>query len=297
MKAVLVSLFLLPVLAFLGCKSPQKKETLPVVKVTLNDNQIVVGEMTTKVIRLKTSHGTLDFSTEDAGELGPWKGKSLSESGRAVCLWLRNGSEFIGLWDKPSVHLKFEAGGENFDVDIPFEKLKRLQFYNTARWARKAVFRVATTFGDDFFVDVDRTRITFKHDLFVIKPFLDEIKHIEPMKEPEGSWLLEMTNGTVLETSIDQEALVLHLDMGPETITVPMAYIEYMNRLDINQYGSRARVLFARAEEQSYYKRGPDVGFGGVGNLEGITDSDDGFYTKALQKFAKEKAGKSWEKK
>jgi len=99
-RAVLAA-FLALVLSSCGSAEPRA----PVVLATLTDGQVLVGELNTRAFTLATSLGTLAFDAKDAGELGPLEGGDMEQSGAAVRLWLRDGSEFVGKW-----HVWFGSG-------------------------------------------------------------------------------------------------------------------------------------------------------------------------------------------
>ena len=100
----------------------------PQVHVQLNDGQVLVGELTTRAFTLKTDYGDLQFAADDAGEIGPLEGGDMKQSDELIKLWLRNGSEFVGGWQKPVVQMLLAVGGKDVPVDVPIDKLSRLQF-------------------------------------------------------------------------------------------------------------------------------------------------------------------------
>jgi small nuclear ribonucleoprotein (snRNP)-like protein len=265
MKAVLAAAVLcFSVLA--GCADPLIIEDLrPRVQVKLNDGQVLVGRLATRTFTLMTGLGIVSFDTADAGELGPLEGTDLNQSKHLVRLWLRNGSEFIGGWQKPSVTVAVSIGGKEIPINVPIAKVSRLQFRGAQIWPDGPVFRIRTTSGDDFFVDVTRTRIGFENELGCFEPYLSEITHILPRDPAKTSWEIHLSQGMIFNGRIPQKILSLQLEMGPETISLPLVEIERM------EYQVLARPAAFRPER-----------------ARGL------FYSNALQKAAKEHAAQSW---
>ncbi len=253
------------------------------VRATLEDGQVVVGNIATPAFRLKTGLGTFDFDSRHAGELGPAEGQDMRNPDRAVKLWLKNGSEFVGFWEKPSVTITLEAGGLAVPVDIPIAKLKRLQFGGSDVWDDKPVFRVITAAGDDFFAASTRTRITFRNDFCEISPFLSEVRRLMPADEAKKTWRVELENGTVINAGIPQGQVLFHLDMGPKTISVPLASIEFMDRQTLYNQPPSAGVFFNENAQ-------------GEGHRAEAQANPPGYYSNVAQKAAKASAGKQWKK-
>ncbi|MHC4778875.1 MAG: hypothetical protein ACYTFG_09905 [Planctomycetota bacterium] len=261
-----------------SCKSGPSK---PKVRVTLNDGQVLVGELTTRTFTLKTDMGTLRFDTSDAGELGPLTGSDMKKSERTVKLWLRNGSEFVGSWEKAAVTVALDMGGKDISVEVPIEKVERLQFEGEAEWSDDPMFRVLTKTGDDFFVDLTKTQIVFSNELGRFDPFLKEIENLKPLDTEKKKWEVRLEAGTVFNAEIAQDALELRLDMGPESFKVPLASIERMERQTIKRRGRDSGTVSARR----------------VGRSRAPGAAQDHFYTNASQKVAKEEAAKEWREK
>ncbi len=268
----------IPMLAACGCSAMGGYSE---VRVTLNDGQVLVGTIATEVFRLKTGLGTFDFDSRHAGELGPLEGPDVEKSGRAVKLWLKNGSEFVGHWEKASVAVLLEAGGSAVNIDVPIAKLKRLQFRGNDEWSDEPVFRVITAAGDDFFAACTKTRITFRNDFCEISPFLSEIRQLYPQDEKKKTWRIELENGTALNAEIPQSEILFHLDMGPQTISVPMASIEFMDRQAMYRQASSG-IFHERSASKAMPQQDYDA---------------PGYYSNAAQKAAKESAGAQWKNK
>lgn len=268
-----------------ACQSQEPKKG-PKVKVTLSDGQVLMGHMSTETLTLKTGLGDLKFDSKDAGELGLVKGGNVKDSKGKIRLWLLNGSEFVGQWQKPEVDLKFNAGGENFNITVPIAKLERLQFQGQAVWAEDAVFRIQTSSGDDFFVDVTKNRLPFQTEFGQIRPFLSEIRSMEPLGKKNEKWRVQLTNGTSLEASFKMSVLDLTLAMGPKKIRLPLSEIVHMNRQEIFRYsGFQAQ---ASADEDS----APGAPMRGGRALE----SGSLFYSNKAQQSAKIEAARSWKR-
>ncbi|GEM_PF-1609798 len=284
---------LLAVALVAGCAG---QETLDRdVRVTLNDGQVLVGEMTTSTFTLKTAFGMMAFDAAQAGELGPVEGDDVDPSDLAVRLWLRNGSEFVGRWEKPSVTLALTLGGEPLRVDVPIAKIKRLQFKGDDVWSDEPVFRVITASGDDFFVDVTKTQVSLETDIFSVRPFLSEIRHLQPRKKEEGVWRVHLENGSLLNARMAQKEIAFRLAMGPERVNVPLESIQVMARQRVHPSGSASRgsrppssgVYFNDESDGDLMHRASEARLESYGK--------GGYYSNARQKVAKKTALQQWE--
>ncbi|MDF1667107.1 MAG: hypothetical protein P1V97_35515 [Planctomycetota bacterium] len=265
-----------------ACQSPAPKG--PAVKVTLSDGQVLMGRMSTENLTLKTGLGELNFDSKDAGELGLVKGGNVGESKSKIRLWLLNGSEFVGHWQKPEVDLKFSAGGDEFNIKVPIAKLERLQFQGNAVWSEDAVFRIQTASGDDFFVDVTKNRLPFQTEFGQIRPFLSEIRSMKPLDKKNEKWRVQLNNGTSLEARFQMKVLNLTLAMGPKKISLPLSEIRHMNRQEILRLG------FQEANDNLASEPSRAQGSGGGGFL------GSRFYSNKAQQSAKMEAAKSWKR-
>jgi hypothetical protein len=274
---LLISLILLG-----GCQSIQGGSGGPKVRVTLSDGQILLGQLSTETFALKTDMGPLDFDSEDAGELGLVKGKNVAQSGNMIRLWLRNGSEFVGHWQKPALDLKLGVGGENFAITVPIAKLERLQFEGAAVWPENAVFRIQTKGGDDFFVDVTKNRLSFQTEFGEIRPFLSEIRSMQPLDKKNEKWRIYLSNGSLLEARFEQKVLSLTLAMGPEKILLPLKSIKNMNRQQLVFKARQNSLMQSSSQDSAYEAKAPQ------------RRSNRGFYSNQAQKSAKVEAAKSW---
>lgn len=270
------TLALTPLLLLLlaGCQSAG-----PEVLVTLDDGQKLVGSLTTRTFALETGMGTLAFDSAIAGELGPVEGGTVEQSERMVRLWLRNGSEFVGRWQRPAVEVELDLGEKPRTIQVPIAKLQRLQFRGAAIWADDAVFRVVTRDGDDFFVDVTRTRLAFTSDLGEFDPYLAEIDRLEPLDAKKTQWRITLGTGTVFNGTLRQTQLDLRLAVGPEAVTLPLAAVKQMDKQRLDRGGGSWRGL-GRAQEL-----GDEAPFGG---------EPGGFYSNRLQKASKARAAQQW---
>ena len=161
------------VLMVMGCGNSHLR---PNVHVELNDGQLLVGTVTTKTFTLKTEFGELLISTEEAGELGPLEGGDMQQSDHLVKLWLKNGSEFVGNWEKPALEMTIGIGDDDVDIDVPIEKIRRLRFLGHPEYTAEPMYRVLTQAGDDFFVLAAESRIHFNSDMATFSPYLNEIQ-------------------------------------------------------------------------------------------------------------------------
>ena len=263
---------------FAGCATTPSR---PKVRVTLNDGQILVGEMTTRTFALETGIGDLAFDTAHAGELGPLEGEDMHQSGRTVRLWLRNGSEFVGAWKKADVQVALSMGGKAYNVAVPIEKAKRLQFFGEAVWDERPVFRILTRSGDDFFVDVTKTQVLFSTELGTFQPFLSEVENLVALDRKKNKWRVHFENGTVFHATIGQENLDLRLDMGPERFALALASVERMERQTLRPAHPPSSGIFFNTDSD--------------GDVRARTEC--GYYSNAEQKAAKITASKKWQKK
>jgi hypothetical protein len=265
-----ITLFSLPLLlwAAAGCTAVETPPPRPEVQVLLNDGQILVGQMTTLTFTLRTGMGTFTFDTAHAGELGPLEGDDIQKAERMIRLWLRNGSEFVGEWERPDVRVRLHLGGREIFVNVPIAKVKRLQFRGHAVWPDRPVFRILTRSGDDFFVDVTRTQMTFRNELGIFSPFLSEVTQLEPLDKEKKNWQIFLRGGMVFRAEIAQKELDLKLDMGPHRIRLPLDSVEVMQRQALRQ------------------PRGLALGDGMSGD----------FYSNESQRNVKEQAARSWKK-
>lgn len=216
-----------------GCMG-MASQTRPQVHVELNDGQVLVGGMTTQAFRLKTEFGMLDFSTEDAGELGPLEGADMEQAGKLIKLWLRNGSEFIGGWEHPSVEVAISIGGKDLTVDVPIKKIKRMRFRGDAEYTEKPLYRVLTRSGDDFFVDASASKIHFKGELGSFSPFLEEIAGLERNNGDDNEWSIRLKNGTTLHAGIQQDGVDLSPAMGPDKVKLSWSLVARMEPAHMN---------------------------------------------------------------
>ena len=233
MRQVIVIITVACMLAGVGCAG-MASQTRPLVHVLLNDGQVLVGGVTTEMFRLKTEFGILDFSTEDAGEMGPLEGKDMEQAGNLIRLWLRNGSEFVGGWERPSVEVALNVGGKDVLIDVPIDKIKRMRFRGDAEYTEKPLYRVLTRSGDDFFVDASVSKIHFKGELGSFSPFLAEIARLERTNGDDNEWQIKLKNGTTLHAGIEQDGVELSPAMGPEKVKLSWSLVARMEPAHMN---------------------------------------------------------------
>ncbi|GDX80552.1 hypothetical protein LBMAG42_23630 [Deltaproteobacteria bacterium] len=192
------------------------------VRATLSDGQILMGEVRTKVLRLATGSGILEVPLADVGEVVPAKRGLLATEAREVDVWLKNGSELRGTWSEPELAMAIAVGGANIGVNLPMNELTRFQLQGAARWPSGPVYRMRTTWGDDFLVDPAKTRVQLENQLGSFAPLLTECRSVAPINDPEGDWRIELETGTVLVGHLKEDRVTLALPMGPKEVTVPL---------------------------------------------------------------------------
>lgn len=192
------------------------------VRATLSDGQILMGEVRTKVLRLVTGAGLLEVPLADVGEVVPAKRGLLATDERQVDVWLKNGSELRGTWSEPQLAMGIAVGGANVGVNLPMNELTRFQLQGAARWPSGPVYRMRTTWGDDFLVDPAKTRVQLENQLGSFAPLLTECRSVAPINDPEGDWRIELDTGTVLVGHLKADSVTLALPMGPKEVTVPL---------------------------------------------------------------------------
>jgi hypothetical protein len=228
----------------------------PRVHVELNDGQVLVGEMSTPALSLKTQFGAIAFDAAQAGELGPLEGGDIREAGSLIRLWLRNGSEFVGEWQAPVVRMALRVGGAAVPVDVPIQKLARLRFLGQPVWHDRPVFRLLTHAGDDFYVDAERSRVRLKTEVGAMEPFLDEIARLEPRGQEENAWQVVLKSGSVLFAEIDKDGLDLRPVLGPEKLTVAWSAIRRLEQVAAPALAAAAQAgspPVQAAESAAYY--------------------------------------------
>ncbi|MCP4602737.1 MAG: hypothetical protein GY847_19850 [Proteobacteria bacterium] len=260
-------LTLLGTLLVFGCS---RSNLRPNVHVVLNDGQLLVGRITTKTFNLKTEFGELPFSTEEAGELGPLEGADMRKSERLVRLWLQDGSEFVGSWERPTVHMALTIGDDEIAIDVPIEKIGRLRFHGHAKYSDKAMYRVITQAGDDFFVDASKSRIHFEGELASFNPYLSEIRDLVRKDPNENFWHVVLANGTELHAKIKDNGLDLKPALGPKQVDMSSNLITRLEPAAMQAPGSDSHMTPSQVAE------------------------GEQFYSNELQRFAKEEAAKRW---
>ncbi|HOX42166.1 MAG TPA: hypothetical protein PK668_01150 [Myxococcota bacterium] len=224
---------------------------VPQVFVQLNDGQVVAGALDTSAFTLKTQLGALEFAAEDAGEIGPLEGGDLQESGSLIRLWLRDGSEFVGDWQKPIVRVTLEVGGAQVPVDVPIQKLARLRFRGQAVGLERPAFRVLTHSGDDFYVDAEQSRVRLKGEMGTLEPFLAEIVSLERRSPGKNDWRLVLKNGCVLHAAVEPDGVDLRPMLGPERIQVAWSEVQ---RLELASTAPLAQAV--QGLDGSYFDNG-----------------------------------------
>jgi hypothetical protein len=209
---------LAPLIVLAACEEPVATP----LGVTLEDGQVLIGEVTTDVLVLEGVLGTIEVPLADVGMVVPVEGRTLADSHGHVTVWLRNGSELQGAWAEPELAIGLSVGGKEVGVDVPTDRMQALQLQGSEAWPSAGLFRVRTSWGDDFLVDPEETRITLENDLGTFAPLLAECAAVGPVGAPGGDWRIELLNGTVLVGPLKAAAIAFALPMGPEEVTVPL---------------------------------------------------------------------------
>lgn len=212
--------------ALSACSPP---ESTPV-GVTLQDGQVLVGAITTETLHLESSLGPLAIPLDDVGVVLPADGTQISESDGEVTVWLRNGSELRGRWTEPELAVGLEVGGTTVEVELPVGDVQAFQTRGAEIWPKSEVFRIRTAAGDDFLVDLERSRIPIENELGEFAPFLSECRSAAPIHDPLGDWRVELLNGTILVGPLQAKALTFAMQMGPGQVSVPLAQLASLER-------------------------------------------------------------------
>lgn len=210
---------------------------------TLDDGQVVVGQVRTDTLLLEGGLGTLEIPLADVGEVAPVEGGALEGSGGHVSVWLRDGTELVGRWSEPELTMGMEVGGDTVDVDLPVDELERFQMQGGAQYPSGEVYRVRTAFGDDFLVDPERTRLVVDSSLGTFSPWLSECASAQPVADPEGPWRVVLHTGTVLVGPLSGSAVTFSLPMGPDELTVPLESLAGLERQYLTDYREDWSVL------------------------------------------------------
>jgi hypothetical protein len=217
------------------------------VRATLDDGQVLQGEVQTKTLRLQMGFSEVEIPLDDIGEIQPVEGGTLAGSGNQVSVWLRNGSELRGQWAEPELDMGLSVGGENVHVALPMDALQRFQLQGGESMADGMVYRVRTVWGDDFVVDGAATWVTLENDLGTFTPTLDEVTELTAIDG--GDWRMALETGSVLIGPLAGEALTLALPLGPEGIELPIDQITSIQRQDWGGYGDYRDTMPAQAGE------------------------------------------------
>ena len=211
--------------AAMGCRS----DATPV-GATLDDGQVLVGGITTPTLRLHGAFGEVDMPLEDVGMVLPVEGTTLADSHGHVTVWLRNGSELKGKWAAPELSMAIRVGGRDQPVSVPTDRLQSLQLQGSEAWPSSDLFRVRTSWGDDFLIDPEQTRLTVDSALGRFEVTLAECVSVGPVGAATGDWRMVLASGTVLIGAPAESELAFVLPMGPERIVVPLDALVSLDR-------------------------------------------------------------------
>lgn len=247
------------------------------VRATLADGQVLMGEVRTRVLRLTGGAGVLDVPLADVGEVVP-AGDQLQAAEGQVDVWLRNGSQLRGRWTDPALAMGIAVGGREVPIDLPMNELSRFQLQGGEAWPQGPVYRLRTTFGDDFLVDPARTELVVENQLGSFTPSLAECVRVAPVGAPDGDWRVELATGTVLIGHLRDASLTVALPMGPEQITVDLANFV---SLDVQQW--RYPAVAAEEAPARPAMAAPSAAPGGAGRARGDDAPGQWFDNDALQ--------------
>ena len=200
------------------------------VGVTLDDGQVLVGSVRTEGLHLTGAFGDAHIPLDDVGMILPVEGRTLEDSNGHVTVWLRNGSELRGEWAQPELRMGLAMGGGEVTVDLEPERMQTMQLRASEQWPENGLYRVRTTWGDDFLVDPATTRVVVKNELGTFSPFLSECQAVGPVADPTQDWRVELVTGTVLIGPLDTSQISFRLPMGPDTIDVPLEALASLDR-------------------------------------------------------------------
>ncbi len=208
---------------------------------TLDDGQLLIGSIHTPSLQLQGAFGPVAVPLPDVGMLLPVEGHTLEASGSNVTVWLRNGSELRGKWAAPELSMGLSVGGRDVEVQVPTGRMQALQLQGSESWPEDGLYRVRTSWGDDFLVDPAATRIELENELGSFDPFLTECRSVGPIGDPSGEWRIELVSGTVLIGPLRTDEIAFALPMGPEQIVVPLASLVALERgawpeVDVDPY-------------------------------------------------------------
>ncbi|MBX2797838.1 MAG: hypothetical protein KTR31_09225 [Myxococcales bacterium] len=220
---------------WVGCGGGQQTP----VGATLDDGQVLIGKVRTSALTLTGSFGDVDVPLSDVGMVLPVEGRTLKDSGRNVTVWLRNGSELKGEWSEPELSMALPMGGHEIDVGLEVDRLQALQLQGSEHWPEDGLYRVRTTWNDDFLVDPKATRVVVSNELGRFDPFLSECRAVGPISDPTGDWRVELVTGTVLIGPLDTEEITFALPMGPDEIVVPLEALAALERGVWTQHGPK----------------------------------------------------------
>ncbi|MDP2310279.1 MAG: hypothetical protein Q8P18_29960 [Pseudomonadota bacterium] len=246
---------MISLVAFLFLNAAHARTETPV-RATLGDGQILMGEVRTKTLLLKSGSGILEIPLSDVGEVVPADAGGLGESEGRVDVWLKNGSELRGTWADPKLAMSIRVGGDKVAVDLPMNDLSRFQLQGDARWPAGPVFRMRTRLGDDFLVDPARTQLVLENSFGTFSPLLSECRSVAPVSDPEGLWRIELQTGTVLLGHLQDGKVTVALPMGPAQMSVPL---DQFVSLRVERWDARPVASGAVTNQVSRGGRGPDA--------------------------------------
>lgn len=200
------------------------------VRVSLAQDQALVGEVHRGALTLDSPLGSLSLPMASIGEVEPVEGEDLAGSGDHVRVWLRDGSELVGRWAEPELEVQTRIGGGELAIAVPMSGVRRLQLTGTADVPEDGTFRVQTAFGDDVFIDAAETVLPLRTELGDLRPLLSEVQTLA-QEDGTGTWRVTLRTGTALVGTVATDALDLQLRIGPPSIQVPLDDLVSIERM------------------------------------------------------------------
>ena len=113
---------------------------------------------------------------------------------------------------------------------VPTARLQAMQLRVAEQWPEDGLYRVRTSWGDDFLVDPEATRIVVDNELGPLRSVPVGVSVGGADLGSLGDWRVELTAGTVLIGPLETEEITFALPMGPDQIVVPLTALVALER-------------------------------------------------------------------